>query len=157
MADREQVQRLIEELGPASDAVVAIRQYGDTSWLVAFDEATEVELDYDAGRGMLALAIDLGMPAPAARARICETLLTTNFLRQETGGLTMALEAPDGAAVQMLDLNAEGLDLATFAMVLDNFVAQAREWRALVGTAGEPGEAPPADDDPRFAPGMLRV
>jgi hypothetical protein len=91
MALHEQIQGLIEAVGPQVEAVQAVGQMGDTEWAVMFDTDTTVMLDLVTEQQKLVLSIDLGRPAQESRHATYETMLAYNVLWQETGGVTMGL------------------------------------------------------------------
>lgn len=136
MTTLEQVQRLIDELGPAHGDIAAVVQNGEAEWAVVFDENEILSLEYDAEQSKLSLSISLGAPAVEKRLEVYQTLLCYSFLRQETGGVAMALAGPEGEAFQMFDLNAHDLSLDRLSTVVDGFMEKARVWRAYVADAG---------------------
>ena len=91
MALHEQIQGLIEAVGPQVEAVQAVGQTGDTEWAVMFDADTTVMLDLVTEQQKLVLSIDLGRPAQESRLATYETMLAYNVLWQETGGVKMGL------------------------------------------------------------------
>jgi hypothetical protein len=143
MAPQEQVQGLIEAIGPRVEAIEAVGQTGDTEWAVMLDEDTTVMLDLVAEQQKLVLSIDLGRPAPEARLATYETMLAYNMLWQETGGVKIGLGGANGRLVQMFELSTAGLDLDLLARVLEGFVAKALVWREQIARGGASDEATP--------------
>ena len=150
MAAREQIQALLEVLGPSNDEIAAIAQNGDNEWAVAYGDDTIVTLDLVESQAKLVLSIDLGRPRPDARLAIYETLLNYNLLWPATGGIKMGLGGTDGDLVQMFELGTGGLDLEGLRTVLDGFVEKARIWRRVVADGardgGDAAAVPPRDD-----------
>jgi len=91
MALHEQIQGLIEAVGPQVEAVQAVGQTGDTEWAVMFDSDTTVMLDLVTEQQKLVLSIDLGRPAQESRLATYETMLAYNLLWQETGEVKIGL------------------------------------------------------------------
>jgi hypothetical protein len=144
MASQEEIQALIEAVGPKVEAVQAVGQTGETEWAVVFDEDTTVLLDLVPEQRKLVLSIDLGRPEPASRLATYETMLAYNMLWQETGGVKMGLGGANGRLVQMFELNAAGLDLDLLAQVLEGFVAKALVWRGQIAQGTADAEAMPS-------------
>jgi hypothetical protein len=143
MALHEQIQGLIEAVGPEVEAVQAVGQTGDTEWAVMFDTDTTVMLDLVTEQQKLVLSIDLGRPAQESRLATYETMLAYNVLWQETGGVKMGLGGTNGRLVQMFELNTAGLDLDLLASVLEGFVAKALVWREQIAQGAGSAEALP--------------
>ena len=138
----DQIQALMEALGPVSDDIAAIARNGEAAWAVAYDEDTIVAFDLVEDQGKLVLSIDLGQPAPVNRFAVYETMLSYNLLWPETGGVKMGLGGAGGGLVQMFELNTTGLDVERLQTVLEGFVAKALMWRRFVADGPQDGEAP---------------
>lgn len=149
MASAEQIQSLIEAVGPRVEAIQAVGQTGETEWAVLFDAETTVLLDLVPEQRKLVLSIDLGRPAAEGRLAIYETLLAYNMLWRETGGVKMGLGGASGRLVQMFELGTAGLDLELLARVLEGFVAKAVVWREQVARG-------PVSADLTAAPALMR-
>jgi hypothetical protein len=143
MASQEEIQGLIEAVGPRVEAVQAVGQTSDTEWAVLFDDDTTVMLDLVPGQQKLVLSIDLGRPAPESRLATYETMLAYNVLWQETGGVKMGLGGTNGRLVQMFELSTASLDLDLMARVLEGFVAKALVWREQIAQGAVSAEAMP--------------
>lgn len=159
VTDLTRLRQLMTEIGPAL-GLAGVAEYGDGGvWALLADETTEVWVEWDADAGSLAFSVDVGVPAPEARAALFETLLVYNDQRARTGGVYMSLAAPDGPVVQRLTLGAADLDLAGLAGVLSAFVDISRGWRQVLAgaAAADPaaGSAPGPDLAP--PPGGVRV
>ena len=159
MISPEQIQCLIEELGPATEEVDEVQQEDETAWHIFFADETVVVLDFVADQEKLVLSTGLGAPPADRRAATYELLLIYNYNWQDSGGIKMALEpeAPgpsegetQGEIVMLFELNANALDLPGLQQVLTNFRAIANPWRDLVavGFGGEAAADVPTPDLP---------
>ena len=143
----EQIQHLMREIGPLVDAIDAIEQVGEQNWAIGFDEATWLTVDYNEQTDKLTLAIDCGPSPEQNRIKLYETLLTYNYLWEETGGLRMALDEPGGRVVLIFDVAVHGLDSATFATVVENMVTKSRLWQQSIQGVGSESD-PPSSETP---------
>lgn len=138
----DQIQALMEALGPSSDEIAGIARSGEAEWAVGYDEDTIVTLELVEEQGKLVLSIDLGQPAPGNRFAVYETMLNYNLLWPETGGVKMGLGGAGGSLVQMFELNTTGLDVERLEAVLEGFVAKAQMWRRFVAEGPQDGGSP---------------
>jgi hypothetical protein len=132
MKSPDQIQLLMEELGPSTEAVNEVRRDGDTAWFVGLEEEMAVGLDFVEAQGKLVLSVSLGAPAPDSKSDCHEFVLVFNFNWVQSGGLKIGLEAPEGDYVLMFELNAAHLDLPTLQQTLLNLAQNARAWRQLI-------------------------
>ena len=137
----EQIQHLMREIGPLVEEIETIEQHGEQSWAVGFDDETWLTVDYAPQTDKVTLAIDCGATAEQSRLKLYETLLTYNYLWEETGGVRMALDSPGGRVVLLLDLPIHGLAAGTFATVIKNVVEKARSWRKSIEGIGNEVDA----------------
>jgi len=135
MTSVEQIQNLFEEVGPELD-VQGVLESADDQWALIYDDQIVVEISHEAERKCLTLGAELGEPAEENLVETYRSLLAYSALGDRTGGIRIALEAPYGSVVQLLDLFTEDLDQVTLIGVLDNFVDKARAWRELLAAGG---------------------
>lgn len=149
---QELVGEVMSALGEMDDAIEAIAQRGDSTWLVVRGEiGIEIELDVD--DGVITLFTDLGSPAAERRQDVCELLLAYNMLTRETGGVRAALDKPGGALMLIFDFGVMDLTPQLCAQILADFAAKAEVWQDYV--LAEPGAGPvPA---PEEYSGFIRV
>ncbi|MGV3662259.1 MAG: type III secretion system chaperone [Prosthecobacter sp.] len=161
MTSLEQMQRLIEELGPATDEVLEVQQHGDTSWALVIDDTTAFYLDFVADRQVLILSTDLGTPEEDSRDSAYQIALLSNFNWSQSGGIKLGLEAPDGNLVLMFEVNAASLDLTTLQQALGFFAEKNLAWRTLIhtGLGFSSGSAPALGEEFSAVPlgGAIRV
>ena len=132
MASIEQLQVLFQELGPATEGISEVYQDAAGQWGVVFHETTGIILEFDPEQQKLILTTELGAPPADRRLETYELLLISNYARSETGGISMALNGPQGEVTQMYELNTADLTLQTLQAVLVNFAAKSEFWKEAV-------------------------
>jgi hypothetical protein len=132
---------LLVETAQREATIAALLQTGDQSFVMQLDSGIDIEADYLAETGRMALSAIIGTPADAERLRIYEAMLIYGLLWRDTGGVHMALAEPGGAVVQLAEIPAFDLTPGDLAMVVKNFEAKALIWVGLLEGEGrgEPG------------------
>jgi hypothetical protein len=149
MSRIDEIQKLMESLGPASPAVTHVTQVGEDVWAVGLAEEGVVFLELDADRDRLVLTSNVGRPRDSDREKLYEAMLGYNALWRDTGGVQMAVAA--GEALQSYALAAEGLELDLLQATLEDFAGKARIWKNVMQNGvGQGGDA-------RLAPMGVRV
>ena len=155
MADFDQIQQLILELGPTTDEIDEVQEEGSAAWTIFFADSS-VGIDYVEEQDKLVLSSSVGRLPEGDREKSYQFLLFYNNAWDQTGGVKMALESEDGDVLMMLDLNASLMDLNTLRDILIRFAEKSVAWRTAV-TSGLQGGA--ADNMPQVDPfaGAIRV
>src|SRR5262245_20332046 len=104
MTGIEQIEQMMEELGPASPSVEAVVRLSGDEWGVAMADDTAIVLTHVAEQAKLVFSASLGQPAEDRRNTVMETLLGYNALWRDTGGVTMAYAGDE--ASQRFEMNA---------------------------------------------------
>jgi hypothetical protein len=139
----ENLQLLLDELGPSTDAIVLIEQATPLMWLIVVEGyASAFALRLDDTRGIVTLTAELGRPQEATQFRIYEALLTYNGLADLHGGVRMALREPGGPVVQEFDAHLPTLQLDGLRQLLLDFSRKASAWEEIIESA----EPPELDD-----------
>ena len=86
MARLEQIEGLMEQLGPVLDPLNVTAFPSEKAWGVQVDEDTAVLVDFDEEQGKLVLSCEIGAPPAGDRSKLYELLLRHNFHWDETGG-----------------------------------------------------------------------
>lgn len=136
----EQIQQLIQELGPSMPDIDAVVQTEDPSWAVQFADETVIILEAAEEPSRIVLSSELGSPTDSLQLPIYETLLCYNLLWRETGGVKIGLAGPKGALILSSELCLEGLTLMDLQAGITNFVKITRSWSQYV--VGETAAAP---------------
>ena len=142
------VEELLTEIGPDLDALGVLR-YAEGNWAIVYDKQTIVEISYQQERRCLALMVELG-PAPAdTRLDTYRFLMAYSSLTDQTGGLRIALDSPEGELLQLLDLFTEDLDRVRLEGALNRFTEAARAWRKVLqmGVVCDAGDDEPVGAD----------
>jgi len=130
MSRIDEIQQLMESLGPASPAVSQVTQVGDDVWAVGLADDGLVYLEWDPERDRLVLTSNVGRPRDSDREKLYEAMLGYNALWRDTGGVQMAVAA--GEALQSYALAAAGLELDVLQATLEDFAGKARIWKNLM-------------------------
>lgn len=157
MPDRAQVHALMTEIGPALELAEVTEIEGDNRWILVIRDGTVLFVDYDPEDQRLWLSADVGAPPPGDRLRLYELMLLYNAQWQQTGGVRLALDGPEGDVVQAYDLPLAGLDLHHLQQVVRNFGDMLEAWRKIVSTgAAAPRAEPFGLDQMMNAGGLIR-
>jgi len=125
------ISRTLTDLGPELGAA-EIRHYEPARWVVTFTADLSVDLDYDDATSRLVVSAMLGQPPVGEELAVYTLLLQVNHLRDQTGGLQMALEPVTGMVIQSYAVTFAGLTPGELGQRLGNFAAAARAWRTVV-------------------------
>lgn len=132
MASIEQLQRLIEELGPATAEVEAVQQSSESSWEVAFADDNIVQIEFVENRQLLVFTADLGPLPVETQSQDLRVLMVFNCAWLSNGGLRLGLDAPDGSVQLMYDVHAAELHLQALQDHVCAFADQASAWREVI-------------------------
>lgn len=141
MASKQAIHELMVQIGPVLDLAYVTEFADDNAWMVAFDTATQIDLEYDEAGARLVLSADLAEVPEPAKSRAHELLLEYNYLWSEHGGVRAAIDAPRSMVVLMLDLRAEELEVSRLCGVLQNLRVIVEGWRealAAIAAREEP-------------------
>lgn len=133
--------RLMSEVGPLDDAILACIKATDGAYAIRFAEV-DVLVERDVDRDRIALSVEIGAPRPSKALEVYETLLSYNLLWRETGGVRMALTGKGGAVVQFVDLTGSEINARSIATVAANLASLTEIWRAFLGSAASDSVAP---------------
>jgi hypothetical protein len=141
MAGADQVRLLLKDLGPTLELGEIHEAAGGNAWTLTTQAGAVFFLDYRPDDDRLWLSADAGTPRPDNRAELYPLMLTYNAQWQRTGGVRIALDAPEGEVVLAYDMPASGLDLPRLCAVIGNFQDMLDVWRDIVAGKGEPAKA----------------
>ena len=131
-ASSKSINVLMARIGPVMGLADVVEHEDGAAWTLDVDENLALLAEYDATSGRLALSAETASPPWERRAETYELLLLFNAQWRETGGVRMALEVSNAPVVQTIDVDAENLDLASFAAVIGDFIAKAAAWRRII-------------------------
>lgn len=157
MTSSDQIQLLMEELGPATDEVTDVIREADASWTIALVDETVIGFDLVEDQEKLMLSTELGEPPEERRAFFNELFMVYNFNWVQSGGVKIGLESPNGEYVMMFELNAAGLSLQKLQMVIANMARQSLAWRELIAIGMEGATPPESGFDTDLTTAAIRV
>ena len=128
----EQIQQLIQELGPSMQDVDAIVQTEEPSWAIQFSDETIVIIEAAEDPARMVFSAGLGSASDTNQHAVYEALLCYNLMWRDTGGVKIGLAGPQGALIISTDLCLEGLILNDLQLTLKNFLKITRSWQAFV-------------------------
>jgi hypothetical protein len=136
----DQIQQLMQELGPSLPDIDAVVQTEEPSWAVQFSDETVLIIEPSEEPPRMVFSAELGSASDDLQLPIYETLLCYNLLWRETGGVKIGLAGPKGALILSSELCLEGLTLMNLQEAINNFANIARSWSKYV--VGEAQSAP---------------
>ncbi len=131
---------MITDLG-ALVAAVEIRAYPPNLWVIAINDTFAIEIEHLEAAGVLVLGAELGLAPAGQEADTYSLLLQANALWRETGGLHHGLDGATGMLTQTYRVQLTGLDLPGLHGLhgrVQNFIAAALHWRAIIATPPRP-------------------
>ena len=108
MSVKDHMHRLMSEIGPLLELAAVIESDDGDGWILAIEEDDSVLVELDEAEGRIFLSAEVGLPDDEARPGLYETLLVYNAQWHASGGVRMALDAPGGEVMQILELPAAG-------------------------------------------------
>ncbi|MEW4486688.1 type III secretion system chaperone [Thalassoglobus sp. JC818] len=143
MTEIEQINCLLKEVADICEVQQLLRLRTD-QWGFVFSENLQTVIGFDSMRKCLTLSCEIGVPADERKLDTYEQLLVYASLDTQTGGVRVALDAPDGSLLLLLDMFVEDLDTTTFAEVLEHFIDKVNLWRQSIAKGQTmPGESSP--------------
>jgi hypothetical protein len=124
--------QMLDALGPDWIDIAAVDRLGDQTWLIAFDDDTEIAVELNEAAHRLVLTSPLGRAPVDRRFVVYEALLGFNALWREHEGCRMALNGAAGEIMLIQDVRADGLTPATLQEALQAFAVHARTWHEFV-------------------------
>ncbi len=138
----EQIQQLVQELGPSMPEIDAVVQTEEPSWAVQFSDETIIIIEAADDPSRMVISAELGAAAEAQQRTVYETLLCYNLMWRDSGGIKIGLAGPQGALIISTELCVQGLTLADLQQELNAFLTIVRSWTDYVAKA-DMAEMPP--------------
>lgn len=139
----EQIQQLIQELGPQMQDIDAIVQTEEPSWAIQFSDETIVIVEAAEDPARMVFSAELGSASDTNQHAVYEALLCYNLMWRDTGGVKIGLAGPQGALIISTELCLEGLILNDLQLTLKNFLKITRSWQSFVSqTVSTPAPLP---------------
>lgn len=134
---RETARLLLQEVAALTPQITSLDKGEDDAWLLSFDDKPEILVEWADQPERLVLSACLGRATEPQRLAVYETLLSYNLLWQDTGGVRMALDGPEGEVfliydlfddqVSVVDLQGVLLNLANIAGIWGEYVTRAED------------------------------
>lgn len=140
-------QMLLQELGPQTPELDAVLQENEKSWLLVFGDEQSIYVEWANNPDRLVLTTGLGRPVEGNELQVYETLLSYNLLWQDTGGVRMAIDGPQGEIMLIYDLFDDQLSLAELQTVVLNITSIAGIWRDYVQKESAASALPPISSE----------
>lgn len=144
----EQIQQLIQEVGPSMPEIDAVVQTEEPSWAIQFSDETIVIIEAADDPARIVMSAELGAPSEARQRAIYETLLCYNLMWRDSGGVKVGLAGPQGTLIISTEACLERMSLMDLQNSLNRFLKITRSWKQYVAQAdgAEGSEMPPLPD-----------
>ncbi len=141
----EQIQQLIQEVGPSMPEIDAVVQTEEPSWAIQFSDETIVIIEAADDPSRMVMSAELGPASEARQRAVYETLLCYNLMWRDSGGVKVGLAGPQGSLIISTDLCLDGMSLMDFQEGLNRFLKITRSWAQYVARTeeGTETEMPP--------------
>lgn len=143
----DMAQMLMQELGPQTPEIDAVLQQDEKSWLLVFSDEQSIYVEWANNPERLVLSTGLGKPVEGCQLQVYETLLSYNLLWQNTGGVRMAIDGPNGEVLLIYDLFDDQLSLSELQTVVLNISSIAEIWRDYVKKDNLASSLPPISSE----------
>ncbi len=137
----EQIQQLMQELGPVTPDIDAVVQTEEPSWAIQFSDESIIVIEAADEPPRLVMSSELGTAPETAERQLYEALLSYNLLWRENGGVKIGLAGPKGSLIITWELCLDGLTLLDLQSALVRFQKTAFSWQRYVAKADS--EQPP--------------
>lgn len=138
----EQIQQLVQELGPSMAEIDAVVQTEEPSWAIQFSDETIIIIEPADDPSRMVISAELGAADEARQRTVYETLLCYNLMWRDSGGVKIGLAGPQGALIISADVCVRELTLADLQRQLNSFLKIVRSWSDYVAKA-DVAEMPP--------------
>ncbi len=142
MTTIEQIQQLVQEIGPSMQEIDAVVQTEEPSWAIQFSDETIIILEAADDPSRIVVSADLGVITEAQQRSAYETMLCYNLMWRESGGVKIGLAGPHGALIISMDICLDNLTLMDLQQEIGKFLKITRSWTRYIAQ-GEQTEAPP--------------
>lgn len=132
MTTVEQIQQLIQELGPSMPEIDAVVQTEEPSWAIQFSDETIVILEAADEPPRIVMSAELGAASDARQKAVYETLLCYNLMWRDSGGVKVGLAGPQGSLIISTEVCLDGMSLMDLQDALNRFLKITRSWAQYV-------------------------
>lgn len=141
----EQIQQLIQEVGPSMPEIDAVVQTEEPSWAIQFSDETIVIIEAADDPARIVMSAELGAASEVRQRAVYETLLCYNLMWRDSGGVKVGLAGPQGSLIISTDVCLDGMSLMDLQEALNRFLKITRSWAQYVARTeeGTGAEMPP--------------
>ena len=131
--DNSQLTELFTEAGPLIDAEELSYDEDEQVWGFTFDGEPPCLLQVGANPQHIVLSGEIAPLPEGGRLKLYELMLRYNDQAAESGGVRLAIDDPEGAAILSVDLNRDGLTLESISQLVEGFLGLRRSWMTILG------------------------
>lgn len=131
----EQIQQLVQEIGPNMPEIDAIVQTEEPSWAIQFSDETIIILEAADDPPRIVISAELGAAADAQQGNVYETLLCYNMMWRASGSMRVGLAGPQGTLIVSADVCLADLTQSALQQEIEKFLKVARSWTQYVAQA----------------------
>ncbi len=132
MTTVEQIQQLIQELGPSMPEIDAVVQTEEPNWAIQFSDETIVIIEAADDPPRIVMSAELGAASDARQKAVYETLLCYNLMWRDSGGVKVGLAGPQGSLIISAEVCLDGMLLMDLQDALNRFLKITRSWTQYV-------------------------
>ena len=148
MTAGEQLRSLLAEIGPVLDLAEVYEAPGGRTWTLTVQDGATLFVDLMPDDSRLWLSAEVGTPKAKNRIQLYTLVLQYNAQWQQTGGIRLALDSPDGAIILAYDMPVAGLDMPGLCTVIRNFCDMRDGWQRIVADDSSDRQASGSADGP---------
>lgn len=131
----EQIQQLMQELGPATPDIDAVVQTEEPSWAIQFSDESIIVIEPVDEPPRLVMSAEIGTAPETAERQLYEALLSYNLLWRDNGGVKIGLAGPKGSLIINWEISLDGLTLIELQSALVRFLKAVSSWQHYVAKA----------------------
>lgn len=131
----EQIQQLVQEIGPSMPEIDAIVQTEEPSWAIQFSDETVIILEAADDPSRIVISAELGAVTDAQQRIVYETLLCYNLMWRDSGGVRIGLAGPQGTLIVSADICLADLTQGDLQQEIGKFLKITRAWTQYVAQA----------------------
>ncbi len=139
----EQIQQLVQEIGPNMPEIDAIVQTEEPSWAIQFSDETILILDAADDPSRIVISSELGSVDDTKQGIVYETLLCYNMMWRTSGGVRIGLAGPQGALIISTDVHLANLTQHDLQQEIERFLKITRSWAKYIAQSDKDVQALP--------------
>lgn len=131
----EQIQLLMQELGPVMPEIDAIVQTEEPSWAIQFSDEHILVIEPADEPPRLAMSSELGAAPDGTEKPLYEAMLSYNLMWRDSGGLKVGLAGPKGSLIISWEISLDGMTLVELQAAIARFMKAVASWQRYVARA----------------------